>query len=98
MKTPNAVLVATILLAGAASTSAQPDNRFRQPHSRNQFEVLLYTSSDHWHNLSEPVAILHDTELDQLGNDFGPFRIAICNNQVVGILRPYRIYRSPGDA
>ena len=65
MKTPHVVLVATILLAGAASTSAQPDNRFRQPHSRNQFEVLLYTSSDHWHNLSEPVAILELQKMAQ---------------------------------
>lgn len=44
---------------------AQPDNRFRQPHSKNQFEVLLYTSPDHWHNLTEPVAILELQEMAQ---------------------------------
>ena len=44
-------------------TYAQPDNRFRQPHSTNQFQVLLYTSPDKWHNLSEPVAILEFQEM-----------------------------------
>ena len=30
----------------ALAVCGQPDNRFRQPHSRNQFQVLLYTSHD----------------------------------------------------
>ena len=51
------------MLAAVVPAFAQPDNRFRQPHSRNQFEVLLYTSPDHWHNLTEPVAILSFQEL-----------------------------------
>lgn len=28
-----------------------------QNHSRNQFEVLIYTSPDKWHDITEPVAI-----------------------------------------
>ncbi|CAN5499341.1 hypothetical protein BH23BAC1_BH23BAC1_24860 [soil metagenome] len=30
---------------------------FTQNHSRNQFEVLIYTSPDRWHNVTEPTAI-----------------------------------------
>jgi len=44
---------------------AQPNNRFRQPHSSNQFQVLLYTSPDRWHNITEPVAIL---EFEKMAN------------------------------
>jgi type 1 glutamine amidotransferase len=65
MKTSRIAFVAAALLAAATATSAQPDNRFRQPHSRNQFEVLLYTSPDQWHNLSEPVAILELQKMAQ---------------------------------
>jgi type 1 glutamine amidotransferase len=49
----------------AIAVCGQPDNRFRQPHSRNQFQILLYTSHDKWHNLSEPVAILELQEMAQ---------------------------------
>ncbi|MGM0474363.1 MAG: ThuA domain-containing protein [Bacteroidota bacterium] len=48
-----------------SDANAQVDNRFRQPHSLNQFEVLVYTSPDHWHNLTEPVAILEFQEMAQ---------------------------------
>jgi uncharacterized protein len=30
---------------------------FAQNHSRNQFEVLIYTSPDQWHNITEPTAL-----------------------------------------
>jgi type 1 glutamine amidotransferase len=65
MKKLHYLLFLLLLVAGSVSTFAQPDNRFRQPHSRNQFEVLLYTSPDHWHNLTEPVAILEFQEMAQ---------------------------------
>ena len=58
MKKINYALIPIIMLMSMVSAFAQPDNRFRQPHSGNQFEVLVYTSPDHWHNLTEPVAIL----------------------------------------
>jgi len=51
-------LVAVIILINLFnSASAQPDNRFRQPHSMNQFEILIYTMPDHWHDLTKPVAL-----------------------------------------
>jgi type 1 glutamine amidotransferase len=31
---------------------------FSQNHSREQFQVLVYTSPDKWHNVTEPTAIL----------------------------------------
>ncbi len=31
-----------------SDAKAQVDNRFRQPHSLNQFEVLVYASPDHF--------------------------------------------------
>ncbi len=31
---------------------------FTQNHSREQFQVLVYTSPDKWHNVTEPTAIL----------------------------------------
>lgn len=40
-----------------STTFAQPDNRFRPPVGTNQFEVLLYTSPDYYHNITEPAAI-----------------------------------------
>jgi type 1 glutamine amidotransferase len=58
MKKNHSILVFVIMFLNLNFTFAQPDNRFRQPHSKNQFEVLLYTSPNHWHNLTEPVAIL----------------------------------------
>jgi type 1 glutamine amidotransferase len=57
------VPVILILLFCMNSTFAQPDNRFRQPHSTNQFQVMLYTSPDKWHNISEPTAILEFQEM-----------------------------------
>jgi type 1 glutamine amidotransferase len=38
---------------------------FGQNQSRNQFEVMVYTSPDKWHNVTEPTAIL---ELQKLAN------------------------------
>ena len=38
---------------------------FSQNHSRNQFQVLVYTSPDRWHNITEPTAIL---EFQKLAN------------------------------
>lgn len=49
------LLLAVVFAAGQAK--AQVSSRFRQPHSVNQFEVLVYTSADRWHNLTESVAI-----------------------------------------
>jgi len=66
------------ILLSIISIMAQPDNRFRQPHSRNQFEVLLYTSPDYWHNLTEPVAILEFQEMAQR-NAFGLTWTAVNN-------------------
>jgi len=63
MNTINTILIVIIMFTSLVPTFAQPDNRFRQPHSGNQFEVLLYTSPDHWHNLTEPVAILEFQEM-----------------------------------
>jgi type 1 glutamine amidotransferase len=63
MKKMKGTLIVIMMLISLGSASAQPDNRFRQPHSGNQFEVLLYTSPDHWHNLTEPVAILEFQEM-----------------------------------
>jgi hypothetical protein len=57
------LLLLVLLLTEVVPAFAQPNNRFRQPHSRNQFQVLLYTSPDRWHNLTEPVAILRLQEL-----------------------------------
>ena len=65
MNKPHSFLIVFMMAASFVSANAQPDNRFRQAHSRNQFEVLLYTSPDHWHNLSEPVAILELQEMAQ---------------------------------
>ena len=59
------LIISCILLLGTITAFAQPDNRFRQPHSRNQFEVLVYTSPDKWHNLTEPVALLALQDLAQ---------------------------------
>jgi uncharacterized protein len=58
-------LLAVLSLAGMSLSpaNAQPNNRIRQPHSTNQFEVLLYTSPDRWHNLSEPTALLEFMEM-----------------------------------
>jgi len=36
---------------------------FAQNHSRNQFQVLVYTSPDRWHNVTEPTAILEFRKL-----------------------------------
>lgn len=65
MKKSKSILVIIVLVLSISQAIAQPDNRFRQPHSGNQFEVLLYTSPDHWHNLTEPVAILQFQEMAQ---------------------------------
>jgi type 1 glutamine amidotransferase len=61
----NYTFILIIMLMNLVAVFAQPDNRFRQPHSGNQFEVLVYTSPDHWHNLTEPVAILEFQEMAQ---------------------------------
>lgn len=58
-------IIILIVFAGFSYTFAQPDNRFRQPHSKNQFEVLVYTSPDQWHNLTEPVAIIEFQKMAQ---------------------------------
>jgi type 1 glutamine amidotransferase len=58
MKKINLILGILLIIASLNSVIAQPDNRFRQPHSTNQFQVMLYTSPDKWHNITEPVAIL----------------------------------------
>ena len=65
MKTKRIILILVIFIINLSQVFAQVDNRFRQPHSRNQFEVLVYTSPDHWHNLTEPVAILEFQEMAQ---------------------------------
>ena len=65
MKKFNWLFVILIITLSLSSVYAQPDNRFRQPHSRNQFEVLVYTNPDHWHNLTEPVAILEFQKMAQ---------------------------------
>ena len=65
MRKVNYILFFLLMFAGLSQTMAQPDNRFRQPHSRNQFQVLVYTSPDRWHNLSEPVALLEFQEMAQ---------------------------------
>jgi type 1 glutamine amidotransferase len=65
MKNMTRMMSMLFVILSVASIVAQPDNRFRQPHSRNQFEVLVYTSPDHWHNLTEPVAILEFQKLAQ---------------------------------
>ena len=59
------LVVACLSFLGTNASYAQPDNRFRQPHSRNQFEVLVYTSPDKWHNITEPVALLAFQDLAQ---------------------------------
>jgi type 1 glutamine amidotransferase len=38
---------------------------FGQNHSREQFQVMVYTSPDRWHNVTEPTAIL---EFQKLAN------------------------------
>ncbi len=65
MQKINCFIVLTLFLLLSGRGVAQPDNRFRQPHSVNQFEVLVYTSPDRWHNLSEPVALLEFQEMAQ---------------------------------
>jgi type 1 glutamine amidotransferase len=63
MRTITLIQVAILVFTTTVTTLAQPDSRFRQPHGNNQFEVLLYTHPDYWHNLSEPAAI---TEFQQM--------------------------------
>jgi uncharacterized protein len=65
MQRKNCFFVLLFLFITITMAFTQPDNRFRQPHSRNQFQVLVYTSPDNWHNLSEPVAILEFQEMAQ---------------------------------
>jgi type 1 glutamine amidotransferase len=63
MKYKTYFLAISILFMILVQAFAQPDNRIRQPHSRNQFQVLLYTSADRWHNITEPTAILEFQEM-----------------------------------
>lgn len=65
MKKINHVLVILGMFLILNSNFAQPNNRFRQPHSRNQFEVLLYTAPDRWHDLTLPVAV---SEFEKMAN------------------------------
>lgn len=58
MKNINFILVILLLFINMVSA-------FAQNHSRNQFEVLVYTSPDKWHNVSEPTALL---EFQKLAN------------------------------
>ena len=54
----NYILVSLIMFMNLVSA-------FAQNHSRNQFQVLVYTSPDRWHNITEPTAIL---EFQKLAN------------------------------
>ena len=78
MKKINCVLVVFIMILCSHSTFAQTVSRFRQPHSRNQFQVLVYTSPDRYHNITEPTAIL---ELQKLADKHA---FGLTATQVVG--------------
>ena len=51
MKNTILFLTCFLLFAGPVRTTAQNQ-------SRNQFQVLLYTSPDKWHNVTEPTALI----------------------------------------
>jgi len=56
MKNINGILVILILFMNLVPAYAQNQ-------SRNQFEVLVYTSPDRWHNITEPTAIIEFRKL-----------------------------------